>query len=419
MPSSIPSPDNPFAGLAQFAEISQGFAASLDIEDTLRTAIAEIMRALRAQAGSIFLLDSDGRELVCRACAGPVDITGTRLATGVGIVGRVVRDNCAQMVRDARTHPDFSAALDEAHAFITRSILCAPLSVRGEPLGAIELINKQDGDGLFDDGDLHLLTALAASAALAIRNARMATALVEQERLRRELELARDIQRSLLPPEPAADFPLHGLNIPARGVSGDFYDFLLLADGRITFALGDVAGKGINASLLMAKTCSLFRCLGKTLTAPGELAARLNDELCETATRGLFVTLIAGMYDPRAGMVRLANAGHPPALLRASDGTLREFPAAAPPLGVLAGIAFPEVELRLDGGALYIYSDGLSEGTLPDGRALTQDGVRELVNRSATLPARQRLEVMAQPFLAEDRALHDDITLLVVEEARR
>lgn len=418
MPASKQPPADPFAGLAQFAEISQGFAGSLDIEDTLRTAIAEIMRALHAQAGSIFLLDSDGRELVCRTCAGPVDITGARLAAGTGIVGRVVRDNRAQMVRDARTHQDFSAALDEAHAFVTRSILCAPLSVRGEPLGAIELINKQGGDGLFDDGDLHLLTALAASAALAIRNARMAAALVEQERLRRELELARDIQRSLLPPEPAAGFPVHGLNIPARGVSGDFYDFLLLTDGRIAFALGDVAGKGMNASLLMAKTCSLFRCLGKTLTAPGELAARLNDELCETASRGLFVTLIAGVYDPRAGTVRLANAGHPPALLRASDGALREFPAAAPPLGVLAGIAFPEVELRLDGGALYIYSDGLSEGTLADGTTLAQDGVHALVQRYAALPARQRLETMVQPYLGQDRALHDDITLLLVEGAR-
>ena len=115
--------------------------------------------------------------------------------------------------------------------------------------------------------------ALSASAALAILNARMAEALVEQERIARELELAAEIQRSLLPEPGGHDFPVAGINYAARTVSGDFYDFFPLDDGRICFNLGDVSGKGMNAALLMAKTSSLYHCLGKTVHDPGRRLA--------------------------------------------------------------------------------------------------------------------------------------------------
>ena len=132
-------------------------------------------------------------------------------------------------------------------------------------LGALEVINKRKGDGLFDEADKRFLQVLAGLVSLAVHNAQMTGALVEQERMRRELDLAREIQRNLLPEQPAADFPVHGLNLSALEVSGDFYDFFTLADGRIAWGLGDVSGKGMNAAMLMAKTSSLFRCLGKTV----------------------------------------------------------------------------------------------------------------------------------------------------------
>lgn len=396
------------------ATIGGYFAAATNLGDTLDIAIRRTLDHLDAEAGSIFLIEERTRQLVCKSCAGPIDITGLKLELDHGIVGRAVATGRPQRVLDVARDSGFNGRVDARTGFVTRSILCAPLRIGGTPLGAIEVVNKKSGDGLFTPADANLLNALSAMAGLAIHNARMAAALVEQERIKKELELAGEIQRSLLPPAPAADFPVHGVNVPALEVSGDFYHFFELPDGRIRFCLGDVSGKGMNASLLMAKTISLFHCLAKTLSDPGKLLAAINDELAETASRGMFVTMVAGGYDPREDAVVFANAGHLPPLLREVSGNCREFEALEPPLGILPGMAFSERTLALEGGCLYIYSDGLSEGRLEDGAQLGGAGVRDLVDALAALPAPRRLQGMVDRLRREGTALHDDITVLAI-----
>ncbi len=350
--------------LELLADMGQDFAAAMDIEATLARALERITQYMSAAGGALFMLDPSGETLTCQACVGATDITGLTLKKDQGIVGRCVQNNVGEIVRDVSKDPNWANQVDKQTGFTTKSILCAPLSVRDKRIGAIEMVNKLSVDGLFTDADLHMLQALTSSAALAILNARMATALVEQERVRRELELAAEIQRSLLPETPAVGFPVYGVNVPARTVSGDFYDFFSLPDGRIFFNLADVSGKGMNAALLMAKTASLFHCLGKTLHQPGRLLAQINAEICETVTRGMFVTMLAGIYDVKAGVVRLANAGHEPPLLHRPDGTFEAFPAESPPLGIMPmpidDESFPEIEVRLDGGTLYVFTDGLT-----------------------------------------------------------
>ena len=142
------------------------------------------------------------------------------------------------------------------------------MSFSDQRIGAVEVINRRGGDGFFAQEDVYPLQVLASSAALAIANNRMAASLVDAERARRELELAAEIQRNLLPSPRPDPFPIQGLNIPARTISGDFFDFLPLADGRLAFCLGDVSGKGIHAAMLMAKTASLYRCLAKAIASP-------------------------------------------------------------------------------------------------------------------------------------------------------
>ena len=188
-------------------------------------AINKITEYMDAEGGALFLLVDDGERLRCEACVGATEITGIELANDYGIVGRSVQEGKGEIVRDVSQDPSFDGSVDEQTGFTTRSILCAPLSISEEKIGAIELINKRGGDGLFDKSDLHLLENLASSAALAIHNARMAQELVEQEKLQRELELAAEIQRNLLPPDPDEKSPIFGVNVPARTVSGDFFDF--------------------------------------------------------------------------------------------------------------------------------------------------------------------------------------------------
>ena len=410
--------------------MSREFAASRDINETLQRGLSQVAALVGAEAASLFLLDDATGELVCEACFGPVDIRGLRLPAGRGVVGRTVQRNAPTIVRDVRADPDFAVLVDQHTGFTTKTILCAPLSVQDHCLGAIELINKRDGEH-FQPGDRQLLQALGASAALAIINARLTHALVAQERVRRELELAAEIQRGMLPSRMPDDFPIMGVNRPAHEVSGDFFDILPLPDGRIAFAVGDVSGKGINAALLMVWTSSLFRVLAKTVRRPGALLAAINEELCETATTGgMFVTMTAGVFDPVSGSVLIANAGHEPPLLHhlfdgsdcggASVGGFTAVHASAPPLGIASGLVpsdMTEEWLALAGGNLYLFTDGLTESRSHD-MMLGEQGVRKLLSEASSLPLAQRLDAVIARLTPEGVPLRDDLTLLVVEDRR-
>lgn len=400
--------------LELLADVTHSFAASLEIEATLRNAIEKFMQYLDAEAASIFLLDDDDGQLVCRACAGPVDISGMRLPADAGIIGKTVNSRSCQIVRDVNNDPAFAGSVDAGTGFVTRSILCTPLIVQQRCIGALELINKRGGDGLFDDQDRHLLGALASSAALAIHNARMAVRLVEEERMRKELQLAREIQIDLLPAPRGDDFPVAGINVPALEVSGDFYDFLQRDDGLIYFSLADVSGKGMNAALLMAKVSSLLHHLARQVNDPGELLARVNAEVCESVSRGMFITIVAGFLDPRTGRVCMANAGHQPPLLHHPDGRFEEIAATAPPLGIVPACEFPVSTLLLGGADLFLFTDGVTEICSGDRGPLAVEGFMELVRGAQAGPAARRLDAIVSGLSGPGFEQKDDVTVMLV-----
>ncbi|MBK7043143.1 MAG: SpoIIE family protein phosphatase [Rhodanobacteraceae bacterium] len=293
---------------------------------------------LDAQGGAVFLIDTASNELVCRACAGPVDIHALRIPADRGIVGRAFTTGQCQIVRDAASDPDFTGAIDRITGVRTQSMIGAPLMTAQGPIGVLQVINKRDGEP-FDESDRDLLRALAAPAALAASNAALTRSLIEHDRIRRELQLARRMQRSLLPKRRRGGFPVLAINRPAREISGDFYDFFDLPDGRIGFAVGDVAGKGLDAAFLMVRCASLLRFAGKEGLSPSVWLARANDDLCETVAGGTFVCAAVG-YDPRTHMAIWANAGFPPVLVH-GRGNSELFSRRRPTARHRAGHGFP------------------------------------------------------------------------------
>jgi len=230
--------------------------------------------------------------------------------------------------------------------------------------------------------------------------------------------LAAEIQRNLLPQPGQTDLPIHGYNRPIRLVSGDFFDYFVLPDQRIPFALGDVSGKGINAALLMSKAASLFRCLGKRSDDPASILSIINKEIHETSSRGMFVTMVAGIYDPATGLLRFANAGHEPPLLRKRDRSYQTFPAEAPPLGIVPDMEFRTTEAALDDGEFYIFSDGLIEFQYGDQEELGVEGLIQLIEGLADVPLAERLKTLLNTLDREGWALHDDLTVLAIGEDR-
>lgn len=397
--------------LAFLADLSQELALSLDLRETLDRAVTRIADFMQAEAASLFLLDETG-VIECRICVGPVDITGLKLQVGQGVVGRAVAENATQVVRDAQTDARVNSRVDAETGFITRSILCAPLSTAQGAIGALEVINRRDG-GLFEQSDAEILRSIAAPAALAINNARLVQGLVEQQRMKRELELARKIQKSLLPKRRRGDFPIIGVNLPAHEISGDFYDYFDLPDGRIAFIIGDVSGKGLDAAFLMVRAASLLRWAGKSAPSPASWLTDVNVELCKTMTDGRFLCAVVGLYDRKAGTVVLASAGFPPALLQ--DGLrFEEFPADGPPLGIIAEAVYEERRIELGRRALYLFSDGATDVRDDMRNTLGSDGLRALIAARAELGPEPRLRALIGDL--KRLRLVDDTTFLLLQE---
>ncbi|MEO8672640.1 MAG: SpoIIE family protein phosphatase [Tahibacter sp.] len=398
---------------AMLAELSEALAVSLDLRQTLLQAVNRIAEAMQAEAASLFLLDPATGLLNCRVCVGPVDLTGLILTPGQGVVGLAVTENSVQIVSDAESDPRVHRGMDAESGFVTRSLLCAPLSTAHGPIGALELINRRDGKP-FDATDALVLRLLAAPTALAINNARMARELVEQQRMRREFELARRLQKALLPKRRRDGFPLLAVNVPAHEISGDFYDYFYLPDGRLGFVIGDVSGKGLDAALLMTRAASLLRWAGKDGLSPARWLRRANEELCETTHGGRFVSALVGYYDRQSDSIELAGAGFPPALFW-NNGACMEYPSGGPPLGIVADATYTISDIALAGGTLYAFSDGVTDVRIGDGR-LGDRGVRALIERHAELAPESRLRAILTEL--KSMRLVDDTTIMVIERPR-
>ncbi len=238
------------------------------------------------------------------------------------------------------------------------------------------------------------------------------------EELNRELDLAREVQQSLLP-DAAVRLPgITGLNLSAKAVSGDFFDYYRVGEHKLAFCLADVSGKGMNAALLMAKTASLFRCLGKGIHDPGKLLAMINREIFETSVRGMFVTMLAGVVDQASGEVTLASAGHLPALHMGCAALIDEYPAKAPPLGISPDSLFPNETFDLQGGCLYLYTDGLLEARMDDGQRLERDGLIRVLKEYASVALSERPRAITDAVVGTDGVLEDDLTLMIIEGKR-
>lgn len=234
------------------------------------------------------------------------------------------------------------------------------------------------------------------------------------QELEHELTLAREVQCSLMPRREVPKGRIAGVNHSARRLSGDFYDYFPTRSDQVYFAIADVSGKGMNAALLMAKASSLFHCLGKVVLDPSVLLATLNREIAESAIRGMFVTMTIGLYDIHSGRGKLANAGHLPALQAGPDGQMHEFPAQAPPLGVLPEGKFPAVDFDLNAGELYLFTDGLIEAEV-QGAPLELEGLAGLIRRERQQELEQRLHRIMDAVVPASGSPRDDLTLLAVE----
>ena len=414
---------DPALKLQVVLEIAQVLARTLDLEPLLDKLLQHLVR-LFPQADRAMVLLCEGDDLVVRGqrCRRSEDdeihpysrtIVRRALDEGVGILSEDVH-------ADQRFEASSTLTGLDLH-----SLLCVPLIGQdGQRLGVIQVDRFRRGLP-FRVEDLQLLTTVCMLVSVVLENASLHAERLREERLHRDLALAREIQQGFLPTElegfPSPSFDIFGKVFPARQVAGDLYDFMAVDGGKLAFFLGDVSGKGMPAALFMVAVRTLTRHLASAAENPSTALAKLNAALSLDNTSGMFVTLAHGLYEPETGAMLLASGGHPPPLLRHADGQVDEV-AVVP--GRLLGYEHGELHLNdlhftlPPGGLLVFYTDGVSEAREPEAKKMFGvEGLSKVVadlNPSATLEAcadRIRAAIEAHTKTAE---LQDDLTLLLL-----
>ena len=240
--------------------------------------------------------------------------------------------------------------------------------------------------------------------------------------LKGELEVAREIQLAMLPrgTYAAADIEIFGTTRPANTVGGDFYDVQPMPDGQVIIALGDVAGKGSPAALLMALLLAVLRTLVDERLAPSALVERLNVQIARHTPASRFITLFYAVYTPSTGELVYVNAGQNPPLVRRIDGSYERLTSTGVALGMFEGSTFSAARTTLHPGELAIlYSDGITEAENPLGQPFEEPGLEQVVNAyAAGPPAQLAAHILAAVERHADRSKFlDDLTILLLKRA--
>ena len=424
-PSNLPGPGDsaPADRLALLYNLSQTFNSSLDLDEVLNRVIDEVIVATRAERGFVMLRDGAGR-LAFHVARGmdQSTIQDPVFQISLGIVEGVARNGQPVLTGDAQIDPRFSMR-QSVRLLGLRSILCVPLKIKEQILGTVYVDNRIQA-GIFTQGDLDLLSSIAYRAAIAIENARLYQLAVEKGRLERELQVARDVQASLLPREipriPGWEFVARWL--PARQVAGDYYDFIPGPEGRLGIVVGDVSDKGMPAALFMTLTRSIIRASTDLAIPPAQAMIRSNRLISEDSTGGMFVTLFYASLDPANNRMTYVNAGHNPALFfqtgkRPGQGALSHLDRTGMALGVDADTPYEQKTLTLNrGDFVVLYTDGITDALNPKGQDFGMENLEGIVlaerEKSAEEMART-LENELQTFIA-GAPLFDDSTFVIV-----
>jgi sigma-B regulation protein RsbU (phosphoserine phosphatase) len=401
------------------SQLNQEFASSLDLNETIQTALKVIIQRLNAQAANVFLIDEKKKVFQCIASLNQNHLDEYEISLKDGVMGKAIEQKKCIRVgdvrKDVRQIAEFYFDLDNKTNFTTYSVLCAPLIVGNECIGVIHCLNKKSDDKLFEESDRSLLETLASPAAFAIRNAKMAKEMVEKNKTQKEIEIVGEIQKSLLSKNQEDPFPIAGINIPAKIISGDFYNFSDLGDGKYGFGVADVSGKGIKSSLLMSKASSLYRCLSKTILSPAELCIQLNNEICETISRGMFVTMLIGVYDSNKNELSLSSAGHEPPLILDKTGNFTSYTEAGPPLGIMAKTKYVENIIPFSDSSMYIFTDGITEIKDPNGEILGSEGFEIYIKKYQENPINERLKLIIDDIIGSGKIQKDDLTIVAID----
>lgn len=368
------------------------------------------LTAMEAKRGVILTLEDEN--LVVSASKGD----GFEISTAVR--DRVIREKCSLVIIDAQADEAFR----NQQSIVThrvRSMMAVPLQTGDRVIGLIYLDN---GAVIrpFQQEDVDLLTVMANVAAIRIEHARLIEVERKEQLMDMELSQAREIQQSLLPArEPSLEgYVIAGSNLACRTVGGDYYDYARYQDGRLALVIGDVAGKGLPAALMMSSLQARVQMLVETQPDPAAALTILNRSLAERSITGRFITFFYALLEPSSGLLRYGNAGHNYPIVVRADGAVEQLKGTDMVLGILPAVRYQSQEITMHpGDLLALYSDGVTEARNVQGQEFGEEGLAKFLSSHRAKSVKETMNDLYSRVRAwcDSQSFTDDFTIVLIK----
>jgi sigma-B regulation protein RsbU (phosphoserine phosphatase) len=426
--------------------LGEAFSGTIRPQELHRLIVEGATRILDAHGGALYMTDRTGGKLtpafISKGCPPLVDVppnilqqaAATPIALesymrlhsvtpGEGLIGRVWQTGQSLCLNDLSEVPELAKL--RGSAFGAASVMAAALSYAKQDLGVLVLANGPLG-APFSQGDFVVFKSIAEQSAFALYNAIIYSMANEKKRLDHDLEIARDIQRILLPAEAPAinGFQISGINVPARQVSGDYFDYIRVDDERLGVAIADVSGKGVPASLIMAICRSVLSAVAARNPSPADVLRKVNRQLYPDIKEDMFISMAYLILDHQRDGVMLARAGHDaPLLYKGRSQTVTSIKSPGMVVGIDSGNVFDRltadfaVPLERD-DCLILYTDGVTEALNTDGDEFGLDRMIQSVRGSATDGAQTIVKRIIEDVrnFTGSFPQNDDITVIAIRK---
>jgi sigma-B regulation protein RsbU (phosphoserine phosphatase) len=396
-------------------EISREITSILNVDQLFRRIGELLTRVIEYQMFSILLVDAERKMLVHRFSLRYEENIHLKhdIPIGRGLVGFAVQEKTPVLAPDVTKDPRYIQLNAE-----TRSELVVPLIYKGSPIGVLDLEHTRRN--YFNEDHMRTIGTLAGQIAIAIENARLYERIArEEQRLERDLSMAREIQVRLLPQacpqlqnaEIAAKFE------PALMIGGDMFDFLEYSGERVALALGDVSGKGAPAALYAAMVSGLLRSTSALEPSPAQMLSAINLSLNERRIEAQYVSLVYAVWDDESRAMTIANSGIPRPVF-CHKGTIDRVESTGLPLGLFEEASYDEVTVKAASGDLFVFvSDGIIDAASPTQEQFGRKRVEDLVQQHCGYPAEKLVQAIFDAVKAhrQTQAAFDDQTVLAVK----
>jgi serine phosphatase RsbU (regulator of sigma subunit) len=404
--------------LHRILEAAKLLNSTLDLAELTSIILRIIREEVGTERGTVFVMDRRQRCLRSLVAQG-VEDDDIIVPLGKGIAGAVAATGETINIPDAYKDHRFDPSFDAVLGYLTHDIYSMPIVNRlGEIVGVLELLNRTR---TLTEEDEEFLAGVSVHVGLALENAQLHREIVEKRKMEQELVLAREIQQNFYPtiPDSYGGVEICASSEMCEAVGGDYLGYFPLEDGRFLVMLGDVAGKGIGAALVMSSLHATCRALVRHVHAIEDVTSILNETFVETTSAGVFVTMLIMLVDPLSHRVHYIRAGHNPPLTISAEGDATLFDSGgSPPVGLFSSLQFKREISRVEpGSVLVIYTDGVSEAENAQDEQFGVDRLVDVVTAARGTSAsgiHGGIRSALNEFVG-DEPTHDDSTLIVLK----